>query len=211
MDRDTVWNHIHVERAALAETLATLTPTQWEHESQCAGWTVKDVAAHVISNPQLGLGTVTKLFARNLGRGYNTMIFRETKRLAASQSTEQILADFATYADSRKHVATTTVIEPMLDALVHHQDIVRPLGIRHDMAPDAAAVAADRCRALSLLMGSRQVVRSVRMVATDFDWTRGRGPSVKAPMQELLMLCAGRAADAALVSGDGLEMVTTRR
>lgn len=210
MDRDTVWNHIHVERAALAETLATLTPTQWEQESQCAGWTVKDVAAHVISNPQLGLGTVTKLFARNFGRGYNTMIFRETKRLAASQSTEQILADFATYADSRKHVATTTVIEPMLDALVHHQDIVRPLGIGHHMAPDAAAVAADRCRTLSLLMGSRKVVKGVRMVATDIDWTRGRGPTVEGPMQELLMLCAGRSADAALVSGDGLELVTTR-
>lgn len=210
MDRDTVWKHIHGERAALADTLATLDPAQWHAESQCPGWTVKDVAAHVISNPQLGLGTVTTLFVRNLGRSYNTMIFREVKRLAGALSTEQILADFATYADSRKHVATTTTIEPLIDALVHHQDIVRPLGLRHEVAPDAAAVAADRCRVLSPLMGSRKVVKGVRMVATDIDWTRGRGPTVEAPMQELLMLCAGRAADASLVSGDGRELVATR-
>src|SRR5687768_937560 len=102
MDRDTVWKHIHSERAALARTLAALTPAQWEQESQCAGWTVKDVAAHVISNPQLGMGTVATFFVRNLGRGYNTMVFRETRRLSAAQSPEQILADFEKYADSRK-------------------------------------------------------------------------------------------------------------
>jgi len=211
MDHDTVWKHIHAERAALATTLATLSPEQWAHESLCAGWTVKDVAAHVISNPQLGMGEVSKLFARNLGRSYNAMIFREVKRLGEQQSTEQILADFATYADSRKHVATTTVIEPLIDSLVHHQDIVRPLGLTHEMAPDAAAVAADRCRTLSLLMGSRRVVKGVRMVATDIDWTRGRGPTVEGPMQELLMLCAGRAGDPSMLSGDGLELLRRAR
>ena len=62
------------------------------------------------------------------------------------------------------------------------------------MPVEAAAVAADRARALSLLLGSRKTVRSVRMVATDLDWDRGKGPVVEGPMQELLMLCAGRQA-----------------
>jgi uncharacterized protein (TIGR03083 family) len=208
MERDEVWRHIHAERAALADTLGSLTAEQWAHDSACAGWTVKDVAAHVISNPQIGFGDVARMSMRNLGRGYNAMIFREVKRLGEQQSVGQILADFATYADSRKHVATTTVIEALIDSLVHHQDIVRPLGLAHEMAPEAAAVAADRCRTLSFLMGSRRVVKRVRMVATDTDWTRGRGPTVEGPMQELLMLCAGRAGDQALLSGDGLEFVS---
>ena len=88
---------------------------------------------------------------------------------------------------------TTTSVEPLVDALVHHQDVVRPLGLRHEMAPEAAAVAADRCRALAFLMGSRGVVKGARMVATDIDWSRGRGPTLTGPMQELLMVCAGRA------------------
>lgn len=192
MDRDTLWGHIHHERDALAATLRTLTPDQWQHSSLCEGWTVKDVAAHVISTPQMSFARTMGLFARNLGRGYNTMIFRETKRMSEAQSTDEILADFETYATSRRKVATTTTVEPLIDALVHHQDIVRPLGLRHDMDPTAAAVAADRVRLLAPLMGTRRAIRGVRMVASDVDWDRGKGPVVEAPMQELLMRCAGR-------------------
>lgn len=208
MDRDEVWRHIHAERAALADTLGSLTAEQWAEPSLCAGWTVKDVAAHVISTPQIGIGEVAKMSLRNLGRGYNTMIFREVKRLG-QQPVEQILADYATYAGSTHRVPVTTSIEPLIDALVHHQDIVRPLGLRHEPDPAAAAVAADRCRTLSPLMGSRRVVKGVRMVATDVEWTRGRGPTVEGPMQELLMLCAGRSGDPALLSGDGLQLLAS--
>jgi uncharacterized protein (TIGR03083 family) len=206
MDREDVWTHIHAERASLAETLAALRVEQWEHPSLCPGWTVRDVAAHVISTPQIRMRELVGLFARNLGRGYNEMILREVQRLGAGQSPERILADFATYADSRQHVATTTVIEPLIDALVHHQDIVRPLGLTHEMDPEAAATAADRCRLLSGLMGSRSVVKGVRMVATDVDWTRGRGPTLSGPMQELLMVCAGRSRVATDLEGDGVEL-----
>ena len=195
MDRDTLWGHIHHERTALARTLRTLTADQWEHDSLCEGWTVKDVAAHVISTPQLGFTGTMGVFLRNLGRGYNTMVYRETKRVSARKTTDEVVHDFETYATSRKKVATTTTVEPLIDALVHHQDIVRPLGLRHDMDPEAAAVAADRVRLLSPLMGTRRLVRTVRMVATDIDWDRGKGRVVEGPMQELLMLCAGRPAD----------------
>jgi uncharacterized protein (TIGR03083 family) len=196
MDRDTLWGHTHRERTALATTLRTLTPEQWEHESLCEGWTVKDVAVHVITtHPQLGLGGTLGVFARNLGRGYNTMIFRETKRTSARKSIEDVLQDFETYATSRRRVATTTTVEPLIDALVHHQDIIRPLGLRHDMDPEAAVVAADRMRMLAPLMGTRRFIKGVRMVATDVDWARGQGRVVEGPMQELLMLCSGREAD----------------
>ncbi len=207
MDRDRIWEHIHTERTVLSETLAGLTGAQWAHETLCPGWTVHDIAAHVISTPQIGWREMPVMAGRNLGRGYNTMIFREVKRLGARETRESILADFATYATSTHHVPTTTSVEPLIDALVHHQDIVRPLGLRRDMHPEAAAVAADRCRLLAWLMGSRRLVRRTRMVATDIDWTRGTGPRLEAPMQELLMLCAGRAADPSLVSGDGLELL----
>lgn len=206
MDKATVWRHIHAERAALAETLNSLTDEQWEHETLCAGWTVKDVAAHVISTAKIRPADMIGMVGRNLGRGYNTMIFREVKRLSREQSVEQILADYTTYATSTRKVPTVTAIEPLIDSLVHHQDILRPLGLSYEPDRQAAAIAADRCRTLSMLMGSRRVVKGVRMVAADVDWTRGRGPTVEGPMLELLMLCAGRAGDPSLLSGDGLEL-----
>jgi uncharacterized protein (TIGR03083 family) len=210
MDKAEVWRHIHAERAALAATLAELPDDDWQRDSLCPGWTVHDVSAHVISTPQIGWRQLGGLSARNLGRGYNTMIFREVKRLAAQETRASILADFEKYADSTHHVPTTTSVEPLIDALIHHQDIVRPLGRRHDMPPEAAVVAADRVRRLAFLMGTRRLVRSVRMVATDIDWARGKGPTIEGPVQELLMLASGRAPDPSLVSGDGLELVLER-
>ncbi|UUZ60440.1 maleylpyruvate isomerase N-terminal domain-containing protein [Nocardioides sp. B-3] len=56
MDTQTVWAHIHTERRALAATLADSAPEQWLADSLCAGWTVHDVAAHVISHPADRLG-----------------------------------------------------------------------------------------------------------------------------------------------------------
>jgi uncharacterized protein (TIGR03083 family) len=210
MDKAAIWAHIHAERAALAATLAELDAADWAHDSLCPGWTVHDVAAHVISNPQIGWGQMAGLTARNLGRGYNTMIFREVKRLGARETRESILGDFERYAASTRHVPTTTSVEPLIDALLHHQDIVRPLGRTRAMAPEAAAVAADRVRRLAPLMGTGRLVRSIRLVATDVDWSRGTGPEVRGPAQELLMLASGREPDRALVEGEGLAAVPTR-
>lgn len=209
MDRDFLWKHIHQERAAMRETLAGLSPEQWEHESVCTGWTVKDVAAHVIANPQITWGQILAMAGRNLGRSYNTMVFRTVKHQSAAETAESILEDFTTYAEVRKKVPVTTTVEPMLDSLVHHQDILRPLGLHHEMAPDAAAVAADRTRALSFLFGAdtRRFVKRTRMVATDIDWVRGKGPTIEAPMQELLLLCSGRGRVATDLSGDGRELL----
>jgi len=211
MNTAEIWRHIHAERAALAATLSDLPRDDWSHPTLCPGWTVHDVAAHVISTPQIRWGDIAAMSARNVGRGYNAMIFREVKRASAKETPDSILADFEKYAASTHHVPITTSIEPLIDALLHHQDIVRPLGITRAMAPDAAAVATDRVRRLSFLMGSRRLVRSVRMVGTDIEWTRGSGPTITGPIQELLMLCSGREADRSLVTGDGLAAVPTPR
>lgn len=210
MDKQDLWRHIHAERAALAALLMDLDEEDWRRDTLCPGWTVHDIAAHVISTPQIGWGQLPGMMARNLGRGYNAMIFREVKRLSARETRESILGDFERYATSTRHVPTTTSVEPLVDALLHHQDIARPLGRQHAMAPDAAALAADRVRRLAPLMGTSRLLRSVRLVATDVDWQRGRGPTVTGPMQELLMLASGRSPDPDLVSGEGLAAVPSR-
>jgi uncharacterized protein (TIGR03083 family) len=207
MDKATIWQHIHEERRSLAATLAGLDDEQWEQPSLCEGWTVKEVAAHVIAHPQIGWAQMPGMVARNLGHGYNAMIFREVKRLGEQSTRESILADFQTYDFSTRKVPTTTPVEPLIDALVHHQDILRPLGLRHEMAPEAAAVAADRSRTLAFLSGSRAVVKGTRMVATDIDWSRGRGPALTGPIQELLMVCMGRGRVAEGLNGEGTELL----
>lgn len=45
-----IWELVHAERKALIKDLAELSEEQWATPSLCAGWTVQDVAAHLIDN-----------------------------------------------------------------------------------------------------------------------------------------------------------------
>ncbi len=80
MDEAEIWRHIHAERAALAATPADLPPEDWHRPSLCTGWTVHDVAAHVISTPQIGWGDIVAMAVRSPG-SYNRIIYRQVKRL----------------------------------------------------------------------------------------------------------------------------------
>ena len=205
MDSSTTWQHIHRERSALASLLAGLPTDAWDRESLCPGWSVLDVAAHIISNPQITMADIARMSARSLGRSYNTMIYRSVKEWSEGQTPERVLTDFEKYDGSRRHVPVTTRIEPLLDVLVHTQDILRPLGLTHDMPVEAAVVAANRARLHARMMGWR--IGPVRLVATDADWVRGRGPTVSGPMQELLLVSTGRARVAKELAGDGVALL----
>ena len=75
------------------------------------------------------------------------------------------------------------------------------------MPVEAAALAADRARLLAGLMGSRRLVRSVTMQATDVPWRRGLGPVIEGPIEELLLLSTGRDADRGAIRGAGVDVL----
>jgi uncharacterized protein (TIGR03083 family) len=190
MDRDTVWEHIHQQRRILAGLLADLDDTSWSTPSLCTGWSVQDVAAHVIASPQVGLASMPGVLAR--GRfSFNRAMDVETRR-RGEQPVVDILAQYAAWDGSRRHPPGTATLDPLVDVLVHTQDIARPLGLTVEAPPEAAAAAADRARFVSPLFGTFGMVRNTRLVATDTDWARGRGEVIEAPMLELLMLVTGR-------------------
>ena len=55
MNPDGVWQAIDAQRAGLCDLLADLGDDEWRQPSLCAGWTVRDVAAH-LTLQQLGPG-----------------------------------------------------------------------------------------------------------------------------------------------------------
>lgn len=191
MDGDDVWRTIDAERAYLATMLADLSPDQWTRPSVCVGWTVQDVAAHVIAHPQLRMRHLPGIVWRGRG-GFNAIGYVEGKHRGA-QPRERILADFERFAGSRRLAPFTSSAEALIDVLVHTQDIARPLGIDHPMPVDAAAAAATRTLRQAWVFGTRDLLRTKRLVATDTDWSYGSGPVVSAPIAELLMLTTGRA------------------
>jgi uncharacterized protein (TIGR03083 family) len=208
VDRDQVWQHVDEQRAALADLLETLGPDEWDHPSICTGWRVRDVAAHVISSPQSGLGAVSLAMLRAKGN-FNRCIFDQAKRAGAAP-TAQIVADYRRYAGSRRRPPGTTYLDPLLDVLVHTQDIVIPLGRSHDMPPAAARAAAGRVWGTSFPFRARKNLAGLHVTAGDIVWSVGDGPEVRGPMASLLLVLTGRPVGAAGLTGEGVPLLQER-
>lgn len=188
MDRDRVWQHIDAERAWLADFLCMLPEDGWQHPSLCTGWTVRDVAAH-LTLAQARVGDLLGPAAR-AGFRYDRFIRDTALRNPATH--EEIVATLRGFLGSRRRVAFITDLEPLIDILVHNQDIALPLGVDHPMPADAAAAAADRVLSTPRPLRRWTPPRGVRLVATDTDWACGTGREVHAPVQEHLLTLTGR-------------------
>ena len=188
MDSDTVWKHIDHERAWMADFLEGLSAQEWQRPSLCAGWTVRDVGAHLT----FAHTPVRALMWPALRAGFRyDVIIRDTAK-RSPLTHEEIVATLRGFLGSRKRVAFITDLEPLIDILVHNQDIARPLGVEHPIAPLAAAAAADRVLATPAPIRRWKPPRHVRLVATDTDWAFGTGQEVQAPMGTHLLRLTGR-------------------
>ncbi len=189
METDRIWQEIDRGRAAAAELLEGLDDAQWQTASLCDGWTVRDVAAH-LTQAHVRIGEVWWPLVRS---GFS--VTRMTRDLATSSplSRTEIVAALRGMVGSRRTAIGVTPVEPLLDILVHTQDIARPLGIEIAMPPEAAALAAERTFAYKGPMRLAPKVEELTFVATDVDWRHGTSPDeVRGPISELLMALAGR-------------------
>jgi uncharacterized protein (TIGR03083 family) len=188
VDSDTVWQHIDRERAWLADFLEALPDERWREPSLCAGWTVRDVGAHLT----FAQARVRDLLWPAVRAGFRYDAFVRDTALRSPLTHEEIVATLRGFVGSRRKVAFITDLEPLIDILVHIQDICRPLGVDHPMPPDAAAAAADRVVSTPPVLRRWKPLQGVRLVATDADWAYGSGDEVRAPMQSHLLTLTGR-------------------
>ena len=198
MDSNTIWRHVDTERTALADLLATLPDDAWRTPSLCAEWTVRDVAAHLALS-HMGLRDMLVAAVRS---GFRYQVIVRDSALRSPLDHDQIIDRLRSFVGSRRTVPFVSEQEPLLDILVHTQDICLPLGVVHTMPRDAAVVALERVLWWSRRMPIGPRLRDVRLVATDVDWAAGAGRPVVGPVQWLLLAAAGRAAAHDHLSGE---------
>ncbi|MGK5680958.1 maleylpyruvate isomerase family mycothiol-dependent enzyme [Actinoplanes sp. URMC 104] len=210
LDRDRLWQAVDAQRASLTALLDDLSGDEWRQPSLCAGWTVRDVAAH-LTMQQLGPGDMLRLLSRWRGSLDRTGE-HVARRRAAELTTDQIVAAIRGTIGSRRHNFGVTPLETLTDILVHSQDIAIPLGRRLDMDPEAAATAATRNLTMRLPppMPSVRRMAGFRLTATDTTWSAGEGPEVRGPMAALLLVCCGRLVALPQLSGEGAAALTAR-
>jgi uncharacterized protein (TIGR03083 family) len=201
------WPLIHAERQALVADVEPLSEDQWASQSLCAGWSARDVLAHMTATAKM---TPPRFVGKFIGSGFrfNAMT---AKDVAAERGTSSADA----LARFKQQLAATThppgPIEAMVgEMVVHGEDIRRPLGIRHRYSDEALTTAANFYRKSNLLIGAKRRAEGLTLRASDVDWSAGAGPEVTGPLASIILAITGRGAALADLSGDGLATLTAR-
>ncbi|MET0416120.1 MAG: maleylpyruvate isomerase family mycothiol-dependent enzyme [Actinoplanes sp.] len=192
MDEETSWRVIAEQRRALADLLDGLTTDEWQRPSLCAGWRVRDVAAHVAMAPRPpGPGALAVAAVR--ARGSFDRLNHDLAVRHAARPPHEIVAELRRDAESRRLPAVTNYRNIVPDILVHGQDIAVPLGRDLPVPVAAARSGAERVWAMGWPFHARRRLRGVTLTATDTDWSAGVGDrEVTGPIGALLLLLTGR-------------------
>jgi hypothetical protein len=105
------------------------------------------------------------------------------------------------------HVPGSPAVVVAGELLVHGADMLGPQGLELGAAPSDAGLVINFYRRVSRLVFHAGAPRGVRLVATDFDWTSGRGPVVEGRANDLLLLIANRRQVIDKLSGPGVALL----
>jgi len=192
------------ERRDLRRFLEGLTPEQWRQESLCAGWSVRDLVAHLVGWDDLllyrsqrehlhALLRFSALYARSFAS--MTWVNRRIQSQTAGLAPEQLVRRFR--ADNSPELKWlfdgTNPGAHLAEYVIHDQDIriplARPRRVPHD---HLVAALAGVTKLPGVRRSAWRLLRRRRWQATDVDWRAGRGQIVSAPAGAILMTLTGR-------------------
>ncbi|MFC3450168.1 maleylpyruvate isomerase family mycothiol-dependent enzyme [Amycolatopsis speibonae] len=208
-DRATtgVWPLIRTERAALANDLTGIAEERWETPSLCAGLTVREVLAHLTAGASL---TPARWFAGVIRCRF------DFDRQVALRLAEQLGEDGAETLERFRRVVSSTTKPPLPkmamlgEAIVHAEDIRRPLGLRRDYPITVLTALAGYYQGADMVVMAKGRIGGLRLEATDGPFAVGSGPLVSGTTLALIMAMTGRAAYLADLSGDGVSILRQR-
>ncbi len=195
------------ERADLLALLEELTPAQWDAQSLCTHWRVRDVATHVVSYDELSVpATVATFFRGGLRTGKVNDValarYRDLDHDGIIDLVARNLHPRGLPSGFKGGIALT-------DGTIHHQDIRRALGLPRTI-PEHRLVPALTFSLGAPTLPTKGNAKGLKLVATDVDWAAGDGPEVTGRGEALLMAAAGRAHALDDLSGDGLPTLEKR-
>ncbi|MER7734677.1 maleylpyruvate isomerase family mycothiol-dependent enzyme [Streptomyces erythrochromogenes] len=181
---------IAAERRELADLLDGLRDDQWDEPSLCAGWRVREVAAHMSMGFRLSLPATVVQLARARGN-----LHRMTDRVARRDAAAHTPAELAAFLRDGAHHPWTPPVGGLAAALghdvVHGLDVTVALGLGRRVPEDRLRLLLDGIRPGGLKFFGVNL-DGVRLRAEDLDWSYGSGSPVHGAAQDLLLLAFGR-------------------
>ncbi|MGW2492123.1 maleylpyruvate isomerase family mycothiol-dependent enzyme [Streptomyces sp. NPDC001606] len=181
---------IAAERQELADLLDSLRADHWDGQSLCAGWRVREVAAHMSMGFRLSLPATLGELAKARGN-LHRMADRVARRDAAAHSTTAL----AGFLRDNAHHPWTPPVGGLTAALghdvVHGLDITVALALDRHVPENRLRILLDGIRPSTLKFFGADL-DGVQLCAEDLDWSYGSGAPVFGAAQDLLLLAYGR-------------------
>ncbi len=195
------------ERTDLLTLLRGLSEDQWNAQSLCTTWRVRDVATHIVSYDELSVPSLVGTFLRGGLRisGVNAVALRRYQDLepeAVIDLVSRNLRPSGLPSGFGGGIALT-------DGTIHHQDIRRALDLPRAVPPHRLVPVLDFALGAPTLPARRNA-KGLKLTATDVSWTAGDGPAVNGPGEALLMAVAGRRQALEELDGPGLSTLRQR-
>jgi uncharacterized protein (TIGR03083 family) len=202
---EAIWKVVHAERCRLAADLAELNDGQWATVSLCPGWDVHDVLAHLVDTAE----TSRLSFVRDMviaRMDFDRVNERGIARVRKVDPRET-LAALHRAADLRR-TPPANLDTRLVEAIVHGEDIRRPLAIKAAYSQQAVTRAlAYQLRTPVRFGGGRERAAAITLIDTATRSVYGHGPAVEATALDLLLAVSGRPVAASQLSGPGVQQL----
>ena len=203
------WTTIKNGRETLADFLQNLTPDEWNKPTLCAGWTVKDVAAHMLVIPTMSKGQVFRSF---LSSGFNLdkMNAKLVQQLTAQMSSAQIVASTRSSAASKTMPPGLKLPGVLTELVVHSFDIADGVAKPFEVPTADVVACLDHLKNVQSVFKTKQRIAGLKLQATDAPWSTGTGPVVSGPAKQLLLAMAARRGALDQLTGEGVATLRSR-
>jgi uncharacterized protein (TIGR03083 family) len=193
---------ISAQRRELVAILTALGDEQWNAPTLCAGWRVREVAAHITMPFRLTPAMFEHAMAAASG-DFNRMADIRARADATIMSTADLIAALNDNVDHPWQPPGGGYPGALSHDLVHGLDITVPLGIDW-------AVPRDRLRTVLLDLLTPQNLAAfgidldrIQLHADDLAWSVGTGAPVTGAGQDVLLAAFGRQLPAGRLRGAG--------
>jgi uncharacterized protein (TIGR03083 family) len=187
------------ERTDLANVLTGLSEDDWDQQTLCTGWRVRELVAHItmpyrISPPRFVLGLIRS------GGKFDRYADRQARRDATALSSAELVDCLRQNVNHPWKPPGGGYEGALSHDVIHGLDVTVALGIDRQ-------VPAERLHYILDEMNPRQLkyfgvdVTGIQLQATDLDWTHGTGVPLTGTAQDLLLVLCGRTLPADHLTG----------
>ncbi len=205
-----IFELIAQQRTRVVDCLEGLDESDWELDSLCRGWTVRNVVAHLTMAFSVSVPTLIFRLAK-AGGNFNR-ISNEFARSQSTKSNDELIGILRAHVASRFTPPGLGPEAPLSDTVIHGFDIAVPT--KREIEVDDESFT----RVLNFLVSkkaSRGFVRprttnELEFSCPEIGWRWGSGPIVEGSAKNMVLALTGRRESLGALRGDGVAILSRR-